>query len=185
MHFILSSTRITELARAMAAFRALGGDDTAGVARAHAFDPLLDPARRAIFDTTVRNAFAQVTLALIRDVSVCVLDAEDATGDMPGLAMLPDTPPAMSIDLETPSGLPETASWAIRRALEEAVALLALARLVSSADIPASSGYGPLALAREWESKAAASLATISGLLAPGAAVGGASAGATPYLRPY
>lgn len=167
MHFVLSSDRIIELARALAAFRALSGDEGAAVARSTVLDPLLDPERREIFDTAVRHAFARVVLRLIGDVRVCVLDAEDGSGPPKDIASLTYQPPMMTLDLETPEGLPDSASWAIRRALEEAIALLALASLVGASTLPSA-----LALAREWEAKALTALASVPSHLAP-----------APYVR--
>ncbi|MDE6178997.1 MAG: hypothetical protein K2F86_07495 [Duncaniella sp.] len=167
MHFVLSSDRIIELARALAAFRALSGGDDASAARSAVLDPLLDPERREIFDTAVRHAFARVVLRLIGDVRVGVLDAEDGSGPPKDIATLGYQPPMMTLDLETPEGLPEAASWAIRRALEEAIALLALASLAGASTLPSA-----LLLAREWETKALAALTSVPSHLAP-----------APYVR--
>lgn len=167
MHFVLSSDRILDLVRALASFRALAGDEGAATARSTVLDPLLDPERREIFDTAVRHAFARVVLRLIGDVRVGVLDAEDGSGPPKGIASLTYQPPLMTLDLETPESLPETASWAIRRALEETVALMALASLVGASTLPSA-----LLLAREWETKAHTALASIPSRLAP-----------APYVR--
>lgn len=140
MIFTLSATSVAEIARALAAYRAL----TLTPGQAAVLSPVLDPGRKPIFATIVSHAFAGIVLELMPWTD----NYSEADPDYP------------SLDLRIPAGTPPDTIIAIGRHIEEAVALSALARLCSAA-------AGGESLADTFSACARASLSSLKLALTP------------------
>lgn len=160
MIFSLSVPVITDTAHALAAFQNLTSPEPQRAVLA----PLLSPSRRGLFTIMVRQSFAELALALLPYVADCSLGAEEAASD-PGHTDPegPGSPDVMTIDLRVPAGLGENAPWALRRQLEQAVAMTALARVVTASG---TDNAHAIALADTFAGQASAALASLARTLA-------------------
>lgn len=132
MIFALSNTVITDTVRSLAAYHSL----TSGPAERRALDPLLDGSHRALLVNMTRQAFAEIALRLLPFATDFTLCSETSTSDVASIPPRgPEDDDIMKIELTTPGGLTARAGSSLRRALEQAVAMTALARLAGAAGV--------------------------------------------------
>ncbi|MCM1521427.1 MAG: hypothetical protein NC039_02100 [Muribaculaceae bacterium] len=138
MIFALSNTVICDTVRSLAAFRSLTSDRPEHDLLA----PILDSSRRGILINIVRQSFSEIVLRLLPFTTDFTLGSENSSSSPPATpAEGPSESDIMKVELRLPAGLPAGAGWSLRRALEQAVAMTALSRLVAATDSETSAGW--------------------------------------------
>lgn len=123
MTYTLSLNNILDTLYAMAALHTLTTDSP---------EPILDPDRSGPVRLIVRNAFADVCLRLVHHIVDCNLDGETSSTDNSETPPTDDSDIMMSLTLALPRDFNPSMHGVLRRNLEQAVALTALATILFS-----------------------------------------------------
>ena len=123
MTYTLSLNNILDTLYAMAALHTLSTDNP---------EPILNPDRSGPVRLLVRNAFAEVCLRLVHHITDCNLDGETAVTDNTGAPSVDDSDIMMLLTVALPCDFNPSMHGVLRRNLEQAVALTALATILFS-----------------------------------------------------
>lgn len=122
MLYSLSTNVITDTAHAIAAMQSLSGGEEGRVL----FGPILEPGRQGLLRLLVKNAFAEVIVALLPFITDCNLDDEDEASGVAHQEADDDSDALLQFELSAPGKLSSGAHSGIRRALEQSIAYKAL-----------------------------------------------------------